>query len=456
MAHIHRLIFAALVLLSFAPGAHAARRVVYTVTHSIGSPSYGGYGTWQEYFASSVSSQSGISSYCNNYARGPDILSAVSAELVSVDGNMATSRCTWLSSLPSPVCTPPQTLDALEANCVGAPVNNCPAAGTSAGRWSRPYIAGKGVSDAYMICDGATPSGASDGSLCVVSVVGDIGVGSPMVVYGEATYTGGKSANCTGDGGTSTTPGSGNATPPVQGEPAPTPCKAGYAPGSVNGITSCYPAGSTGKPVTTPSTTTTSTSVDGNSPTSSGTSQSVTCQLGQCTTTTTTTSTSSTGVTSSTSSTKTESQGDFCQSNPRAAQCVTSSFGSGACGTTPVCDGDAIQCAVAGFTFRTACALEPGTEPITANEDAYTAGLQKTGDQTTGASVNTTVNISGSSFDQTDAIGGASGLSDLTVTISGRPFTLAMSSLNYWFNLLGYLLVAVTGLICIKIVARGQ
>jgi hypothetical protein len=215
------------------------------------------------------------------------------------------------------------------SSCVAIPpVNNCPSAGTSAGRWSRPHIDGKGVSDPYYICDGATPSGDSAGSLCVVSVVGDVGVGDGgvMVIYGAATFTGAKSATCNGSGGQGTVPGSGNATPPVQGQPAPTPCKAGTASGTVNGLTSCFPTGALGKPIHTPTKSTTTTTVDGNSPTSTGIDGSTECRLGRCVTTSTTTTTAG-GVSTVSTSTKEESQGDFCQSNPGSSQCKEFTLG---------------------------------------------------------------------------------------------------------------------------------
>ncbi len=366
---------------------------------------------------------------------------------------IASLSCPANSTLSGSTCACNSGYTQSGSSCIIPDVNNCPKAGTPAGRWSRPYVAGKGISDAYAVCDGETPSGSPDGSLCVVSIVGDIAVGTPYVVYGTATYTGAKSASCNGDGGSGTTPGSANTTPPVEGEPAPTPCKSGEAPGTVNGITKCYPAGSTGKPVTTPSSTTTSTSVDGNTPTSTGISQSVTCQLGQCTTTTTTTTTSSTGGTSTTSSTKTESQGDYCQANPRSAQCITSSFGSGACGTTPVCDGDAIQCAVASFTFKTQCALT--TAPTgSADLDKYNEEAAKAqGDQT--AAITSTVNIGASSFDQTDMLGATSGLQDLVVNVAGMNVTVPFSQMNVWLARIGMVMQACTFLLCARIVMRG-
>ena len=477
MAHLHRLIFAALVLLSaWLPSTSyaafpASGNQVFTapdtnpagylsaealcaeqVTYYVESP----WRWWKRSPKSHVSLDSinTVTKKCRiKYVNVGDSASAYQYDELAYSVGPLTYSCPANSTLSGSTCTCNSGFTESGSSCVVPDINNCPQAGTSAGRWSRPYIAGKGITDPYAVCDGETPSGASDGSLCVVSVVGDIAVGSPYVVYGQATYTGAKSSTCNGDGGTGTTPGSGNTTPPVQGEPAPTPCKPGYAPGTVNGVTSCYPAGATGKPVTTPSTSTTTTSVDGNTPTSSGTSSSVTCQLGQCTTTTTTTTTDAAGVTSTTATTKSESEGDFCKSNPRSSQCVTSAWG-GSCTANFTCDGDAVMCAISKEQHIRNCKLFD--DRSSAEAVLYDAQKNKEGSQTSGLPGSETKAIGSASFDTSDAIGGGTGcIADKSVTVAGSVVTIPFSTVCGHLAMLGNILLAVSFLLAGRIVVRG-
>lgn len=362
----------------------------------------------------------------------------------------AVYSCPANATLSGSTCTCNAGLMQSGSSC--ADINNCPKAGTVAGRWERPYVAGRGISDPYLICDGATPAGSPDGALCVVSIVGDMAVGSPPVVYGQATFTGAKSANCTGDGGSGATPGSGNSTPPVQGQPAPTPCKAGYAPGSVNGVTACYPAGSDGKPVTTPSTGSTTTSVDGNTPTSTGITSSTECALGRCTTTTSTTTTVN-GTSSTTTSTKTESQGDYCKENPRSMQCVTSSWG-GSCSASFTCDGDAVMCAISKEQHIRNCKLFDDVSSTEAQ--LYGSEKGKTGSQTSSLPGSQSIAISSGSFDTSDAIGGGTGcIADKSVTVAGSVISIPFSTVCGHLAMLGNILLAVSFLLAGRIVVRG-
>lgn len=143
----------------------------------------------------------------------------------------------------------------------------------------------------------------------------------------------------------------------------------------------------------------------------------------------------------------------FCAAHPAAALCkdaVDSKFSMG-CDTPPVCTGDAIQCAVAASVFKTNCALNPASGPESA---AYDAVKGLTGNRITDLPGNRTVNISSSSFDSTEFLGGAQGAQDLTVTVAGRSIVLSLSKVNPWLSRLGLLLQAVTFLVCLKIVFR--
>lgn len=150
---------------------------------------------------------------------------------------------------------------------------------------------------------------------------------------------------------------------------------------------------------------------------------------------------------------KDEPVADFCKTNPQAKMCKTEFDGefSGACGAPPVCKGDAIMCAIAAATFATNCLLKDPNKQT----PLYDAAIAKTGDQTTSLPGNSTINISPASFDQTELLGGASGMSDRTVTVMGSTIALPFSSVNVWLARLGVILQACAFLLCARIVTRG-
>ena len=144
---------------------------------------------------------------------------------------------------------------------------------------------------------------------------------------------------------------------------------------------------------------------------------------------------------------------DFCKNNPTASICkkaFDSTF-SGSCGSAPACSGDAVQCAVAAATFKTECDLSAPTPESAVYDTAKTA----TGDQTNSLPGNRTFLVSSSSFSSTELLGAATGMTDRTVTVMGTAVTLPFSSVNVWLARLGALFMAVTFLLCIRIVTRG-
>lgn len=136
-------------------------------------------------------------------------------------------------------------------------------------------------------------------------------------------------------------------------------CPAGQLPGTVNGLTVCAKSGEsvegTETTVNTPGD-----ASDPNSVISETTNNVTTCTgSGSCTTTTTVTSTHYDGTTTTATSDKTQSESSYCAANPSANVCKGGASGAfaGACGTPPVCSGDAVQCAVAEATFSTNCVI---------------------------------------------------------------------------------------------------
>lgn len=223
--------------------------------------------------------------------------------------------------------------DGTHTSCITTLAGDCAAlSGQSAG--SQTWA---GNTSDYYFCDSYNSAGNGH---CVVHATRSIGWQEGYVSTGAwmsqglGTYTGDYSDSCTGGGadvGTpaGTTPGGGADTGvlPTPGTAAPAPCPDGQAPGTVNGVTSCFPMGAT-TPTSAPSPDTgskTTTNADGTS-TTTATTGTTACQNGQCTTTTTTTVTTkdasgNTTGTSSTGSQSTQSKNAFCAANPTDPQC---------------------------------------------------------------------------------------------------------------------------------------
>lgn len=147
----------------------------------------------------------------------------------------------------------------------------------------------------------------------------------------------------------------------------------------------------------------------------------------------------------------------FCRDNPKAAMCkesMDSKITIGPCGSPPPCEGDAIFCAIASQTFKTACAFSAEGD-LTAEEQKFLDDKGLTGDQTENLPNNDAVTISSSSFDQSEFLGAGVGFSDATFTVAGQQFTLPLSNINIWLSRLGVVLQAVTFLLCLRIVSRG-
>lgn len=238
----------------------------------------------------------------------------------------------------------------------------------------------------------------------------------------------------------------------------PTKCKGSV--GKVNGIDVCVPFDPNKNTTVSTGTTTKSgtPATDGTPAVPGSTTTSQTSCIGSKCTTTTSTTTGGTGPngTGTGSSTKTETQeqpkDDYCKSNPRASACVQNRYGGGDCKAPPVCEGDAVMCAIARQTFTTNCQLQaPESSP---EGDLYKAAAAKPLGDVTG-DITSTVNISASSFDQSEIIGTSSGLVDQTVTIVGKTVTIPWSQMNELLRKIGLVMQACTFLVCARIVMRG-
>lgn len=130
-----------------------------------------------------------------------------------------------------------------------------------------------------------------------------------------------------------------------------------------------------------------------------------------------------------------------------------SGFG-GDCSMGFACQGgDAIQCAIAKEQYVRNCRL------FDANEDPnalrFFAEQNREGSQTGDLPGNESISLGPSRFDTTNALGAASGMTDLTVTVMGTSVSLPFSRVNPHLAMLGNVLLAVSFLIAARIVARG-
>jgi hypothetical protein len=145
-------------------------------------------------------------------------------------------------------------------------------------------------------------------------------------------------------------------------------------------------------------------------------------------------------------------KGQFCRDNPADPACQGQSSFGGTCTAGYTCSGDAAMCATAKASYETNCALNQ-TSAESALYEAHKNDAP--GGVLDSLNLRTTTTLSASSFDQTDLIGGAAGMQDTSIDIAGRPFLVEFSRVNTWLQLLGYLGVAVTMLLAIRIVFRG-
>ncbi len=222
-------------------------------------------------------------------------------------------------------------------------------------------------------------------------------------------------------------------------------CPPGQVPRTVNGVSVC--GAPTAGSETSSTSTSSTTAPDG---TKTQIDKTTTCIGSECTTTTRTTTTPPGQPPTDSTQSDTQDKSNLCKDNPGLSICKTSSF-AGACGAPPSCDGDAVMCAVAAATFATNCVLkDPG-----ALTPLYDAAKDKTGDQTNSLPGNSSVSVGAGSFDQTELMGVAAGMTDRSITVMGATVVLPFSSVNVWLARLGVILQACTFLLCARIVTRG-
>ena len=329
-----------------------------------------------------------------------------------------------------PDCVSPQSRDPADGVCK-APA--CPAAGTAAPQ-------------AWYEGAGQLPS-----SLCINNCsygIGDFGIGLANSWSSRAGKSTG--ASCA----TNTATG-------IQPTDPKTDCVTkGMGYGTVNGVVVCVPATSETK-----NKSTVSTPASGGASTVT-TGETVNCDTnGSCVKTTTTTTTTGgsgpggTGTGSTTTVgtvTATEQKATFCEENPQSPMCLSTSF-SGVCaaGAAPSCTGDAVQCAQAAASWKIQCDIE--TEP---SDAAYTLGKALSAGGVD-AVVNPAKDPNAPTYDIASIVSAAGGTRTLTATcipsptfvVRGVTYTLSTSMICQLASVVGYLMIAASSIIAVRMVA---
>lgn len=360
------------------------------------------------------------------------------------------SNCATVSYSQEVMTCPPGYTDT--GSSCEPPASACPAAGTKSEReWSAVLPASFNGEYFYT-------SNELDGGTCELKVKAEICVkesatAATQTCVGSATWTG-EDATGSGDG---TAPGSAG-TPAGSGDTAEeamqnaTGCPTGQCPGTVNGLNVCKPCNgtSTVKPKVEEKQ-----NPDGTSE-KKETTEKTTCVGKTCTTesTTTTTNKDASGTVTGTSTVTTTTQqgkGDYCKENPREPQCDDEGSWGGSCTAGFTCKGDAATCALAKEVHERNCKLDEET----AASALYGTAKDATGNVTGDNPNNSTFDVGPSSFNTSDAIGGAQCIADLEVTVWGSALSLPLSDICTPLAYMGNLLVMVSLLLAARIVSRG-
>lgn len=242
--------------------------------------------------------------------------------------------------------------------------------------------------------------------------------------------------------------------PPVPDpEPEPEPCGSGKVSGTFNGQTICLDAGETTLRDDTRKETTETTKDDGTKEvkeTTTDTRSQFDPKTGKTKTTITeTTTTTTVDANGNTTGTKTEivvRQGESSGNNVDRDSGNGDGDGgeeegggtfAGACGIEPLCEGDAIQCAIAAATFKTECALAASDEVLLEFETIRQFTGTGEGEGLDRKEIDVTTSL------QVSEIGGGAGLADQSFTIMGKTIVIPFSDINRFIEMFGYAIMMI-------------
>jgi hypothetical protein len=253
--------------------------------------------------------------------------------------------------------------------------------------------------------------------------------------------------------------------------------KDGKCPGTVNGLTVYAPCSGSSSSSTSSSTNgagaTTASSSSSSSTTSNAdgsTSTFNTSTKGNADGSSTTTEFSCTGSNCFTITTTKDSQGnvtdttkaegkkeDICTQNPDLAMCKKTSFSESACGSPPVCEGDAVQCAIAKKQHESSCDFKKqfeGTGTFFSDKGTEAANGQDKPEGHPGANLEASTFSLSNLLDQSDGLGGGCP-SDSVVSVGGATVVIPWSQTCGALQAVGALAVAVSLLAAAMIVFRS-
>lgn len=354
-------------------------------------------------------------------------------------GNVLSCESGW--TLDGLNCTRPDCATGQTRQSDGTCATSC-TAGVTAGD-STTQISFSGQSTGLTSCLNSCAITSAGG--CIASHTAS---GWTSYCKGPFTKTG---ASCTA----TTTQGTVN-------DPAYECAKKGMGSGTVNGAVICVPADSTqtvekqkvdvnevkkdaaGVPI-------------GNAVSSEDSEKNTTCTGTACTTTIKKTVTNPDGTKDETTTTKSQDKSSFCTENPTATICKNGTYTDSGCTAAPACDGDAIQCAQATQAWKIKCDME--TEPTDA---AYTLGkgIAEGGTDPHGNPLDP---ANATNVDIGNIVSTAAGQRTLTgtciaspsMTVLGKTFTFDTTLFCQFSSIVGYMMVAASSIIAVRMVTSG-
>lgn len=255
--------------------------------------------------------------------------------------------------------------------------------------------------------------------------------------------------------------------PEPQPEPEPEPCGSGKVSGTFNGQTICLDAGENTLRDDTKKETTETTKDDGTKEvreTTTDTRSQFDPKTGKTKTTITeTTTTTTVDANGNTTGTNTEivirereSSGnnvdrDAGGGDGDGGEGEGGGTFAGACGIAPLCEGDAVQCAIAAAVFETQCALAYEQQAL---NEQWTAIETYDGTEEGGALEKKDISEGLSEMLNTSKQGPGSGLTDKAFTVFGKTVVLPFSLINQYLNVFYWAMQIIAWLVAVKIL-RG-
>jgi hypothetical protein len=334
----------------------------------------------------------------------------------------------------------------------------CPPAGTAAPTPYQWFVGWSATSGDSLVTTFASPtSGNIPPSVCASSCSYTLAP-SPTIncyafpdaltkTYCSATYV---------SSGSSCTAGAGNPAPATPS--SANPCPPGQVSGTVNGVQMCLAGGTT--PAGTPSTTATTTTTAPVTNTTTGAVTTTTTTINNYGGSTTSTTVTQPNGAAATTTTKAGPQppdpkqpNPFCTDNPTSPICLVSGF-TASCTSLPACSGDAVQCAQAQAVWQTNCVINPQPSSISDLGAAAVAGNDPAASNfPNAASKLTTVDVGGiiSGSAATRWLGSGD-MTNPTFAVLGQSYTLNLGLLSNFLRAIGYIFVAVAGVIAARII----